>query len=169
MDAKKRYDQSDTEKRISRLAKPQRMYIFLPVFIAITLVLHPVFYSHISFQELLKAQLSHVSLIAMAAMIIPGIKLDKDSRRLYQALCVPVDSINLDHITDLLDTRHETLKIILFISFVAMLATTFLVYQRVATPVHYGCIAGVTANYLGDKRRIIEKLNEDMARENTAV
>lgn len=168
MDARKKYEKSDTEERINRLAKPQRMYIFLPVFIVITLVLHPVFYSHISFQELLKTQLNYVSLIAMVAMIIPGIKLDRDSRQLYQALCVPVDSINMEYITDLIDTRHETLKIILFISFIAMLVTTFLVYQRVATSVHYGCIAGVTLNFMGDKKRIIEKLNEDIAGESTA-
>ncbi len=163
MDTRKEYEKSNTEERISRLAKPQRMYIFLPLVILMTLALHSIFDANTPFSDVLKNLLNPVALIAIAAMIIPGIKLDKDSRRLYQALCAPVDNMDMKHIFSLIDTRHRTLQFIRIINAAAILATYFMIYSSNISGVHYACLLGVTTNYLGDKKRIIEKLNEDIA------
>jgi len=110
-----------------------------------------------------------VAICVIIVMFISGVKLDRESRQLYQALCVPVDSIITKHILNIVDTRHKTLQLIRAVNIVALLVTFFIVYDRNNTGVQYACLLGVTTNYLGDKKRIIEKLNEDMADENPDV
>lgn len=158
MDARKRYDQSDTEERISRLAKPRRLHLFLPGVIAIILALHPVFNANTPFSDALKILLNPVAICTIIVMLISGVKLDRESRQLYQALCVPVDNMNIKHILNIIDTRHKTLQVIRAVNAVALLVTFFIVYDRNNTGVQYACLLGVTTNYLGDKKRIIDFL-----------
>ena len=169
MDPNKAYNRSEAETRISRLAKPQRVYLYMPLVILAILALHPIFKSHIPFMESLKNLLNPVAVCVIAALIVPGIKLDKESRRLYQALCVPTDAMNIKYITSLIGTRHRTLQIIRGISIIALLITFFILYTygRNISGIPYACLLGSTMNFLGDKKYITEKLQDDIDAENT--
>ena len=166
MDPNKAYNRSEAETRISRLAKPQRVYLFMPLVILAILALHPIFESHIPVMESVKNLLNPVAVCTIAALIVPGVKLDKESRQLYQALCVPTDAMNIKYITSLINTRHRTLQIIRGISIIASLVTFFIIYNRNGSGVIYACLLGSTMNFLGDKKYITEKLQDDIAAEN---
>ncbi|MBR5520875.1 MAG: hypothetical protein IKU54_02660 [Oscillospiraceae bacterium] len=168
MDVRKEYDKNEAKRKkevaITRLEKPQHIHFYLPMFMAIIIVMYPIFDSHIPFAEFLKLQLNPVLIMAMVAVLIPGIKYDKNSKQLYQALCVPVESMNMEYIKSLIDTRHKNIQVILVISIIALVAAYFLMHiNRNIISTQYACLLGTMINFLGDKKRLTEKIEEDIA------
>ncbi|MBQ8603477.1 MAG: hypothetical protein IJ410_01350 [Oscillospiraceae bacterium] len=166
MDAKKKAEK--TEQAVARLSKPYKMWMIFPVWIAANLVMTP-FFGNRPFTEMLQLTLNPVALTMTAVMIVFGIKFDKDSRRLYQALCAPTDNLNIDYVKKLDYIRTKTGFSIILVCIAAWVIA--LMYTNRLANTDTACfLTGIeTWWFIKDGDYVIEKLEDDIVSEKSNI
>lgn len=178
MDAGKEYEknQKKAKKRknfeetaIYRLSRPYRLYGFYPMYIVINIVMRSMIDKNISFTDMLLYSLSPVSLAVTAVFIVLGIKFDQDSRLFWQAVCAPVENINMKYVKHLDYIRTKTGYTILIFTIIA----AFLLIRFTAPQANLSLGAALMTfqvwDYVSDGDTIIRKLERELAEKDKAA
>lgn len=173
MDVGKEYEKNKKNERvdqaIARLSRPYKIWMFFPLWIVLSIFLNTVIGQQ-QFMTVLKFALNPVALTMTALLAVLGIKFDKDSRCLYQALCVPTDNLNIDYIKKLDYTRAKTGFSIILLCVAACIITILMYSNRLVNTDTACFLVGMEAWwFIKDSDYVIKKMEDDMSSENTST